>query len=235
MLKCLGIYLIVEADELIVGVKGALCEQKLNEWVRRNFSDPEAMLLIGFILGSVLLLMCMGKILAPVLASVVLAYLLQSVVSRSESLKIPRLFAVLIAYGAFLGLFLLAILILWPIIWQQFFRFYEEMPSMITGFQQFLYLLPQKFPEFLTKETVDGWVTSFVVQLRQSGKIIFTASLASLPSMIALVVYVILVPLMVFFFLKDNKTISAWLLGFLPKKHSLLSKVWGDVDKQIGN
>jgi len=205
------------------------------QWVQRYLSDPQAILLIVLLGGSLLLFMCMGRILAPMIASVVIAYLLEWFANLLVKLRIPRNAAMVISYGTFLGLFLSAIFILWPIIWQQLLRLYEEIPSMILGIQHFFTLLPEKFPEFLTKETVEGWVSSFLVQVKQSGKVLFTVSIATLPAVIALIVYLVLVPLMVFFFLKDRYVITRWLSNFLPNDRRLLVKVWKEVDEQIGN
>jgi putative permease len=207
----------------------------IKAWGRRYLSDPQAILLGGLLIGGVILLMAMGQILAPLIASIVIAYLLKSVVLFLKKRRIPELYAVLLVYGAFLGLFLVAILILWPIIWQQTLHLYQELPSMIAGFQHFLILLPEKFPEFLTKETVENGMLSFLNQLKHMGSILVTASLASLPTLITLIVYLFLVPLMVFFFLKDDAVISSWFANFLPKDRSLLTQVWQKVDKQIGN
>ncbi len=204
-------------------------------WEQRYLSDPQAILLIVLLGGGLILVLWMGKVLAPVIASIVIAYLLQWLANILTDLKMPRLAAVLLVYCAFLGFFLSAIFILWPIIWDQLIRLFEEFPTMVTRFQHYLYLLPNEFPEYLTKETVDGWVASFLVQLKQSGKILFAVSLASLPSVIALVVYLVLVPLMVFFFLKDYHLILNWFLGFLPKNRPFLSRIGKDVHKQIGN
>lgn len=207
----------------------------MKSWAQRYFSDPQAILLIVLLTGGLLLVMWMGKILAPVFASIVIAYLLQSVANILVRLKMPKLAAVLIVYSAFLGLFLGVIFILWPIIWDQLLRLFEEFPSMVTSFQHELYLLPEKFPQYLTKETIDGWVTGFLVQVKQSGKILFTLSLASLPGVLVLVVYLVLVPLMVFFFLKDHRIILRWFKRFLPEDRQLLAQIWKDVHKQIGN
>ena len=48
-------------------------------------------------------------------------------------------------------------------------------------------------------------------------------------------VYLILMPLLVFFFLKDKIRIVNWFIRFLPKDRGLLSQVWAEVDGQIGN
>ena len=44
-----------------------------------------------------------------------------------------------------------------------------------------------------------------------------------------------LVPVLVFFLLKDKEHILQWGQHFLPKERSLLSRVWLELDAQIGN
>lgn len=207
----------------------------MKAWSRRYFSDPQATLLTFVLIGSILLVLLMGKILAPVFASIVIAYLLQWLANLLISRGVPRTVAIYLVYAAFLGIFLSAILFLWPLIWQQLLRLYSELPSMVTSMQNFLYLMPQKFPEFLTQQTIDGWIASFLVQLKDTGKILITISVASLPSLIAMIIYLILVPLMVFFFVKDYRVINRWLSTFLPNDRQLLNRVYHDVNQQIGN
>jgi putative permease len=77
----------------------------LKQWAERYWSDPEAVLLSFMLLGSVALLMTMGRILTPVVASIVIAYLLQWVANILISWKVSRSAAVLIVYITFLGLF----------------------------------------------------------------------------------------------------------------------------------
>ena len=207
----------------------------IKAWFYRYLSDPQAVLLFFLVGGGIALLMSMGQILAPLLASIVIAYLLKGPLDLLKRWHVPRLVAVLLIYGTFLGVFLAAILVVWPLIWQQTLHLYAEFPSMVKGFQTFLDLLPEKFPQFLTAETVGNTVATFSEQLKRVGSTLLTASLTSLPTVIALIIYLILVPLMVFFLLKDHQTILRWFQNFLPHDHHLLSKVWTEVDKQIGN
>lgn len=202
---------------------------------RRYFSDPQAILLISVLALGALLLLFMGQILAPVFASIIIAYLLHWITDILIAKKMPRLCAVLLVYSAFLGLFFLGALILWPLVWQQLLHLLQELPTMIMRAQQFLYLLPAEFPQYVTKETVDDWLISFSLQAKQTLKVLFAASLTSLPSVISLVVYLVLVPLLVFFFLKDYQMILQWAGNFLPQNRQLLSQVWNEVDRQIGN
>ena len=217
-------------------MSGGIVLKVLKDWVDRYLSDPQAILLAVLIGGSIVLLRTMSTILAPVLASIIIAYLLQWLVDLLVlRWKMPRLVAVLIAYSAFLGIFLSALFVLWPIIWQQLLHLLDELPNMINRAKEFLYLLPEQFPEYLTKETIDSMMVGLITQLKVTAKMLVTASIASLPTIIALVIYLILVPLMIFFFLKDSPAISQWFTGFLPRNRKLLHTVWEEVDLQIGN
>lgn len=209
--------------------------ESVRSFGRRYFSDPQAILLISLLIGGTLLLLLMGQILAPVLASIIIAYLLHWMTDILIAKGMPRLVAVLLVYAAFLGFFLIGLLILWPLVWQQLLRLLQELPTMITRAQQFLYLLPGEFPQYVTKETVDDWLISFSLQVKQAVKTLFAVSLTSIPSIISLIVYLVLVPLLVFFFLKDYQVLLVWAGNFLPQNRQLLSQVWEEVDRQIGN
>lgn len=52
---------------------------------------------------------------------------------------------------------------------------------------------------------------------------------------ITITIYLVLVPLLVFFFLKDKRLILDWVHGFLPHDHTLAQQVWREVDQQMGN
>jgi putative permease len=64
---------------------------------------------------------------------------------------------------------------------------------------------------------------------------VLSLSVEGVRSLITLLVYLILVPLMVFFFLKDKDRILGWAVAFLPEDRALTTRVWRDVDRQIGN
>jgi putative permease len=53
--------------------------------------------------------------------------------------------------------------------------------------------------------------------------------------LITLIVYIILVPVLAFFFLKDKHHILNWFSERLPQERPLANKVWHDVNLQISN
>lgn len=209
--------------------------QVLKQWFGRYFSHPEAVLLVALILGAMVLFAFMGEILAPALAAIVIAYLLQWVINLLVSWRVPRIAAVILVYTTFMGLFLYAMLVLWPVIWAQLVKLADELPYMVSRARELLYLLPEKFPEYITKETIDTTVANTSLEVKRSASKLVTASIATIPSLIALLVYLILVPIMVFFFLKDYKQILGYVTNFLPDDRKVLHSVWLELDEQIGN
>lgn len=204
-------------------------------WVKRYFSDPEAVLLLVLLTGALLVIAWMGEILAPIFASVIIAYLLQWFVGLLLAWRVHRLLAVNIVYLAFIGIFFSALFIFLPVIWQQLLKLVEELPKMITSTREFLDLLPEKFPQYITQEAVDGVLSTSTQEMKRVASQLVTASISTIPSIIAMIVYLVLVPIMVYFFLKDADLIVRYIGNFLPDKRKVLQTVWQDVDQQIGN
>ena len=67
------------------------------------------------------------------------------------------------------------------------------------------------------------------------GQRLLSFSVASVRGIVTFLVYLVLLPLMVFFFLKDKKAILEWITRFLPNNRDLTEQVWRNVDRQIGN
>jgi len=82
-------------------------------WYRRYFSDPQAALLVILFAFSVGLISIAGNILAPILASLVIAYLLEDIVQFFERF-LPRSGAVVFVFFLFLLILLSIILGLVP-------------------------------------------------------------------------------------------------------------------------
>jgi hypothetical protein len=71
-------------------------------WFRRYFSDPQIIFLAILLLILFAVVITMGNMLMPVLASIVIAYLLEGLVGQLERRGWPRLASVMVVYVAFL-------------------------------------------------------------------------------------------------------------------------------------
>ena len=207
----------------------------ISDWFRRHFSDPQVVILaLLLIIGSVVII-TMGNMLAPVLASVVIAYLLQGLVGGMERRRIPRLVAVLLVFLTFIMFLLFLLLRLLPLLWQQLEQLVQALPSMISWVQRELLRLPERYPGFISEQQVMDIINVLRSELTVLGQRVLSISIASVGALIWILVYIFLVPMLVFFFLKDKERLVQWLTSFLPEDRSLATEVWQDVDRQIGN
>ena len=76
----------------------------ITDWFRRTFSDPQVVLLAVLLGTGFLVIIYLGDMLAPVLASVVMAYQLEGLVGVLERRGWPRLAAVLVVFAVFVVL-----------------------------------------------------------------------------------------------------------------------------------
>ncbi|MHA5861195.1 AI-2E family transporter, partial [Pseudomonas aeruginosa] len=91
----------------------------LRDWMQRYFSDEEAVVLAIMLVLGFSVILAFGGMLAPVLAAMVIAFLIQGVVGMLERFRVPHLFAVWLVYSLFLGLLALFLVVLLPLLWQQ--------------------------------------------------------------------------------------------------------------------
>lgn len=209
--------------------------KQLSRWFIRYLSDPEAItILIGLALA-VLVLKTMGSILAPLLAGVVIAYMLSGLVKRLDRWHCPHLLSVILVYLFFIGLLILVLLWLLPLLWQQLVNLFSSIPAMVNHGQSLLIKLHQRYPDIVSVGQLNNilsQITSYLANLSQS---ILAFSLASIMNIVTIVVYLVLVPFLVFFFMRDDHLIIVWATKFLPHKKNVMRKIWDEVNLKIGS
>jgi putative permease len=209
--------------------------QVLTNWFRRYFSDPQVVFLaVALVLGFAVVL-TMGHMLAPVLASIVIAYLLEGLVAYWVGFGWPRLAGVFVVYSLFIIFVALIMFGVMPLVSRQVTDLVQQLPSMISTGQSALMQLPERYPEVVTSDQIQQLIGAIRSEIANFGQQVLSWSLASVVGVITLLVYVILVPLLVFFFLKDRDLILDWFRRYLPRHRRIAGTVWRDVDRQISN
>jgi putative permease len=176
-----------------------------------------------------------GDMLAPVIASIIIAYLLEGLVGYLEGKGSPRLAAVIMVFSAFMAFLVFVTFGLMPLISRQASQLVQELPNMVARGQDILLTLPERYPQLFSEEQVRDLIAAIRAETVAFGQYALSASFASVVGVIAWIVYLVLMPLMVFFFMKDKTRIVEWTTSFLPANRDLLGQVWRDVDLQIGN
>lgn len=205
------------------------------KWIDRYFSDDAALTLGVVLVISVIILMTLGRLLAPVLAGFVLAYLLQGVVGLLERFKLPHIMAVSLTFLLFCAALTWIIFMVLPLVWGQMSNLFNELPKMVQQFQAVLTAFPQKYPNFISEQQVRGLIQAISTQMGGVGQWLVSFSVSKLVGVVTILVYLILVPILVFFFLKDRERIARGLSAILPKNRRLIKQVAAEMNVQIAN
>jgi putative permease len=177
----------------------------------------------------------MNAYLMPILVGIVIAYLFEGLVYRLNQIRLNRTIAASIVTTLILTTILIVLFVLLPLLSHQVRELILELPAMFGKGQQLLSQLPQQYPEFISTEQVEEVFNFVRTELTNMGQRVVSLSLASVVGAITFFVYLILLPLMVFFFLKDKDLILNWLGNFLPDERTLAREVWIDLDSKIAS
>jgi len=247
---------------------------RISQWYQRHFSDPQVVILALSLLAGLIAVVIFGRMLAPVVASLIIAYLLEGAVQRLERFGLPRLIAVITVFSGFMTALLFLIFGLLPMLTRQLAVIVQQIPSYIREAQAWLSTLPDRYPQIvapadselpqpslppvdpaaldagsradrLSPDGVDRELSliseeqlSQMVDNMGTELVNYGATLVSFSGVIglaSLLIFVVLMPVLVFFFLKDKKPLIAWMSAYTPKDRALVTSVWREVDAQIGN
>ncbi|OOG23578.1 AI-2E family transporter [Thioalkalivibrio denitrificans] len=207
----------------------------LRDWYNRHFTDPQVVILALLLIFGTAIVVLAGRLLAPLLASVILAYVLEGAVQKLQRLNMPRLPAVILVFVVFLALFVVTLLGLFPLLSQQIVQLVRELPGVVAQGQNLLLQLPERYPQFVSEEQVREMMGAIRTEATLLGQRVVSLSLASAMHLVTFFVYLIIVPLMVFFLLKDKDAILHWITSFLPRDRGLASEVWAEVNVKIAS
>jgi putative permease len=207
----------------------------LKNWFKRSFSDPQVVILGVLLVLGFAVVFGLGKWLAPMFAALVIAYLLEAVIGALERVGVRRLLAVFLVFLGFLALALFLLFGFVPRISRQLTQLVQQFPDYLSRGQELLKQLPERYPQVITEEQVQALITTLGQEMASVGQQLLTLSLSSLGIVLGLVIFLVLVPVLVFFFMKDKVLMINWFIGFLPKERTLVNSVWNEAEMQIAN
>lgn len=206
-----------------------------NNWAERYFSDEEAVILLIVLALGFAAVIWLGKMLAPFFTALVLAFLLQGVVNLLTRRHVPEKIAVTLVFLGFISAMLALAFLLMPLLWNQMVNLVQEVPKMLSSGQQWLEELQSRYPNIITPDQLQSWLSAVTREFNLYGQRALSLSLSSLGNVIGLIVYLILVPILIFFMLKDRQKLVGFMLSMMPEKRGLMSRIWNEMDDQIAN
>ena len=207
----------------------------VSESIKRFLPNSQAVALAIILFASYILIYSLSNILMPVFASIVFAYLLEGLVGKAEKRGLPRLPAVYLVFSAFMTCLGFLLFYLMPLVSQQAIELIQHIPDILNRAQIGILRLPEMYPKLVSENKVQQIMFAVQKELLSYGQSVLSLSAASVVGLVSALVYLFLVPMMVFFFLKDKATLISWFLQFMPKDRNLSVRVWKEVDIQLGN
>lgn len=207
----------------------------VSNWFKRQMSNPQIVFLAIAVLFVFFFVYFFGGILSPFLASIVVAYILEGSVKRLQKYKLPRSLSIAVVMIVFVTIIAFIMIWLVPILTKQISQLLRQLPLIINAAQNVLLELPLKYPDLVSVEQVSDLVRTITNEIGQYGERFLTFSLASFRNIVTLMLFLFIVPIMVFFLLKDKNKIIGWGSNFLPNEHELAKNVWTESNLQISN
>lgn len=207
----------------------------LRHWTDRLFGNEEGLFLFILLLVSLVVLVFLGATLAPLLAALIFAFLLQGLVLQLIRLSVPRQIAIHLTFLCFIGLVSIFLLIFIPLIVRQFNSFVATLPTVVVQMQSLMQRLPEIYPTLINQDQVASWIDFIALQLQQAGQWLLGASINILPNLFTLIIYLVLVPILVYFMLRDSEELIEFVRSLLPNRQQLINVVGREMSKQISN
>ncbi|MCH8500044.1 MAG: AI-2E family transporter [Marinobacter sp.] len=201
----------------------------------KYFSDDEAVILFLVLVVGTLAVIWLGKIMAPAIASVIIAFILQGLVTKLVRSGVPELAAVILVFLLFIGILLAVLLVLLPLMWTQMMSLAGEMPRIFRELQVYLAMLPEEYPNLVSHEAINNVFQMITSETGRFTQWLVSFSLASIPDLVAILVYMVLVPILVFFLLKDRRLLATGVARMLPARRGMMTRVWSEVNLQCAN
>lgn len=193
---------------------------------------------LNFILNPIVTMLT--AVLTPLIISFILFYLISPIVDFAEKKGVPRLIAIIGLYILFIGLVVLLLVWLIPILQDQLEDLINALPALFDQVQDFATNLANNF--LTTDSQMDGFEqvldyfsnieTNFINYLSDG----FSGIGSVISSVTNVVLVLFMVPIILFFLLKDG---SMFLEGFMlkipPKNRKDTASILAAIDSQVGD
>jgi len=202
----------------------------LKNFFDKYFFDDEQYAALFIISIGIVILYFLGGIIAPVIVSILIAYILNGLTSFMEEKGKSRILALTVTLIIF-GLFYLSIFLFLPFLSRQILLLVSDIPQIYESVNSFL--SNQLASYGLQSNQLDEVVInafSYIPTLFQNALLQLNSGFSAVMNAL---LYLIIVPFLVFFLLKDRDIFINYAKNLLPQKKNLLTKIWNDLNVQL--
>ena len=204
----------------------------LKSFFRNYFYEEEQFAALFILIIAAVLLYFIGSTITPVFVSILVAYLLNGVMNFLKEKNYSKNVSFYITFTIFLAFYIFVLLSL-PYVTGQIASLINELPAIVAFVENLFNDLIIRYPNFFTTEQVEEIFASSASLIPSIAEQVLIQLNTSFSAIMNALIFLILTPILVFFFLKDKSEMLSYLTYFLPNKRSLLSKIWSDLNIQL--
>ncbi len=202
---------------------------------RELLTNPRLLALASVLAFSVLLIVFLGKPLSPFFIALVIAYFLEGGVRRVRLYKDHRPLAVTVVYLLFLLAYVMALLGPLQLAARQALQLGRNAPAILEKLHRVALSWPAYLEGLVPLDRQEQLTALLAEKVRDAGEALIARSLAAIPEATTWAVYAFLVPLIVFFLLKDKERLLRGFMRLMPRERELVDRVWLEVEGKIAN
>ena len=181
--------------------------EQLNSFFKKIFNNEETIIFSALIIFTMAMFTFFGSVLTPFLISIVVAYLLVGVQKKIESFNVSKKVSLLVTFLIFIVISLTLLVWLVPLLYIQLQAFVLDIPNLFNDFLIFVTALPASYPDLISSEQISIFFQAVSSELTSITQNLVKSSISGIQSTITVLLYIILFPILVYFFLFDRKNI----------------------------
>tara|TARA_B100001559_G_C16498342_1_gene621992 strand:- start:886 stop:1959 length:1074 start_codon:yes stop_codon:yes gene_type:complete len=207
----------------------------LNNFFKRIFNNEETVIFSLIILFSLIIFSLFIEVLTPFIISIIVAYLLVGLQKKIQSYNISESLAIILSFSIFIIIGAAMFTWLIPLIYVQLQSFVLDIPRLFNDFLNFVSTMPAAFPDLVDSDQISVFFQAVSSELTSITQNLVNSSIAGIQSTITVLLYIMLFPILVYFFLFDRKNIIEGCLKIIPGDRAMLTQVWSEMDVQLSN
>lgn len=209
--------------------------EELNKVIKKIFSNEETIIFSFILLIFFIVISFFGSVLTPFIISIIVAYLLVGMQKKIQSYNISEKISLVITFSIFIVAGATLVIWLVPLLYTQLQAFVLDVPNLISNFRDFISDLPSKFPDLVSSDQITIFFQAVSEEISALAQNIVKTSISSIQSAITVLLYIILFPILVYFFLFDRKNIIDGFLKVIPGRRKMFTSIWAEMDVQLSN
>jgi putative permease len=209
--------------------------EEFNKVIKKIFSNEETIIFSFALLIFFIVISFFGSVLTPFIISIIVAYLLVGMQKKIQSYNISEKVSLVITFSIFIVTGATLVIWLVPLLYTQLQAFVLDVPNLINNFRDFISELPSKFPDLVSSDQITIFFQAVSEEISAIAQNIVKTSISSIQSAITVLLYIILFPILVYFFLFDRKNIIDGCLKVIPGRRKMFTSIWAEMDIQLSN